>query len=79
VDATGVRGVQGSSATFFALGLLANLCLCLLPGVLCYAEGALEQDNGAASDLSAPRPLIVKCADPQRCVNQDTTSAAAAQ
>lgn len=31
-----------------------------------HAEAAVEQENGAASDLSSPRPLIVKFADPQR-------------
>lgn len=32
-----------------------------------HAETAVEQNNGAVSDMSSPRPLIVKFADPQRC------------
>jgi len=43
-----------------------------------HAEAAMEQDNGAPSDLTAPRPLIVKCADPQRQADLSPTITAAA-
>lgn len=41
------------------------------------AEAAVQQDNGAVSDLSgATRPLIVKFADPQRCAGRSSSCCA---